>query len=54
MPNKAVEDDGDKRVFFGLQDLSRSVLSTSPASSLASLTLSPPRLTADVMQNDLL
>ena len=24
-PNKAVEDDGDKRVFFGLRDLSRSL-----------------------------
>ena len=48
MPNKAVEDDGDKRIFFGLRDLSRSLRSRLRASSLASLSLSPPRLTADV------
>jgi hypothetical protein len=38
MPNKApVEDDGDKRVFFGRRDLSRSLLRTSRARTLASL-----------------
>ena len=26
LPNKAVEDDGDKRIFFGLRDLSRCLL----------------------------
>ena len=59
-PNKAVESDGDKRVFFGLQEpvtgaatghiirVHYSVPRTSRAISLASLTLFPPRLTADV------
>lgn len=37
VPNKAVEDDGDKRTFFGLRELSRALLSSPRASSLASL-----------------
>ena len=50
LPNKAVKGDGDPRVFFGLRNLSRSLLRTSRARTLASFGLPPPRLTADVMQ----
>ena len=41
MSNKAVEDDGDKRVFFGLRDLSWEVLPGALSGSITSLPAPP-------------
>ena len=41
MPNKAVEDDGDKRVFFGLRSLSRELLPRTSSGSITTFRAAP-------------
>ena len=41
LPNKALEDDGDKRVFFGLRSLSRELLPDTASGSSTSFSAPP-------------